>query len=59
MMIHWKDKNSCRVRVLLDTGCSTPLISKQLIEKLSLPCLPHEQEIALRNFTGELVPGAG
>jgi len=58
-MIHWKDKNSCRVCVLLDTGCSTPLISKQLIEKLSLPCLPYEQKIALRNFTGELVPGAG
>jgi len=58
MMIHW-DNQKYRARVLLDTGCSTPLISKQIVEKLTLPCQRHEQTIAIRNFTGELVPGAG
>jgi len=54
MMVHWKDQGKYLARVLLDTGCSTPLISKQLVKKLSLPCLQHEQERAIRNFTGEL-----
>jgi len=57
-MIHWKH-HKYRARVLLDTGCSTPLISKQIVEKMTLPCEPHKQNIAIRNFTGELVPGAG
>jgi len=59
MMVHWKDQGKYRARVLLDTGCPTPLISKQLFEKLSLPCLQHEQDRAIRNFTGDLVPEAG
>jgi len=59
MMLHWGNKDSCRVRVQLDTGCSTPLISNQLVEKISLPCIEHKQEIAIWNFTGELVPEAG
>jgi len=58
-MLHWGNKDSCQVRVLLDTGCSTPLISNQLVEKLSLSCVEYKQEIAIRNFTGELVPEAG
>jgi len=45
--------------VLLDTGYSIPLISKQLVEKLSLSRVLHEQELALWNFTSELVPEAG
>jgi len=58
MMIHWKH-HQYGARVLLDTGCSTPLISKQIVEKMTLPCERHKQNIAIRNFTGELVPGAG
>jgi len=59
MMLDCGNKDNCQVRVLLDTGCSTTLISNQLVEKLSLPCVEHKQEIAIRNFTGELVPEAG
>jgi len=36
-----------------------PLISKQTVGKLMLPCQQHEQQIGIRNFTGELVAGAG
>jgi hypothetical protein len=59
MMMHWGIENQYRVRVLLDTGCTTPLISKNLLEKKNIPCRLHEHGIAIRNFTGELVPGAG
>jgi len=59
MIIHGNSKKQHRIRVLLDTGCSTPLISDRLVEREHLPCRPHELGIAIRNFTGELVPGAG
>ena len=59
MMLDCGNKDNCQVRVLLDTGCSTTLISNQLVEKLSLSCVEYKQEIAIRNFTGELVPEAG
>jgi len=58
MTIHWKH-HKCRARVLLDTGCSTPLISKQIVEKMTLPCKRHKQNISISNLTGELVPGGG
>ena len=58
MMIHWKNQKYL-ARVLLDTGCSTPLISKQTVGKLRLPCQQHEQQIGIHNFTGELVARAG
>jgi len=58
-MIHWKDQGKYRAWILLDTGYSTPLISRQLVKKLSLPCVQHEQERAIRNFTSKLVWEAG
>jgi hypothetical protein len=59
MMIHWSNRDQHRVKVLLDTGCTTTLISKTLVKKKNIPCQLHENEIAIRNFTGELLPGAG
>jgi hypothetical protein len=59
MMLHRNGKNQCRVRVLLDTGCSTPLISNTLTDKQNIPCLKHEPCIDIRNFSGDTVAGAG
>jgi len=41
MMIHWKH-HKYQARVLLDTGCSKPLISKKIVEKMTLPCERHK-----------------
>jgi len=38
MIIHW-GTNEKTVRVLLDTGCTVPLISKGLVESLKLPMI--------------------
>jgi hypothetical protein len=59
MVLHWGTNSLTTVHVLLDTGCSTPLISKTLIQKWSIPILKHEHTIPLYNFTGEQVPRAG
>ena len=59
MAIHWHPDRRHYVRVLLDTGCTTPLINTGLAKRLGLPCLRRRQEVEIRNFTGELVKGAG
>jgi len=48
-----------RVRVLLDTGCSIPLINQRTVEKLGIPLQRHNLAIPIENFTGQLVEGAG
>jgi hypothetical protein len=58
MVIHWAN-NHHQVRALLDTGCSVPLISRELAGKLQLPLLKHEKAFAIENYTGEAVNGAG
>jgi hypothetical protein len=58
MVIHWADTQR-RVRVLLDTGCSVPLINQELCGQVKIALLRHEEEIPLRNFSGEIVAGAG
>jgi len=59
MVIHWGTTKQM-VRVLLDTGCSVPLISKQLVEAHDIPCRKRtEKAMILRNCSGEQVKGAG
>jgi hypothetical protein len=58
MMLHW-DKKQTTVHVLLDTGCSVPLISKTLTNDKNIPTLSHEKSIDIRNFSGNIVEGAG
>jgi hypothetical protein len=57
MIIHWAN-NQHHVRILLDTGCSVPLISRELAGKLQLPLLKHERPFAIENYTGQSVKGA-
>ena len=59
MVLHWHPNQRRVVRVLLDTGCTTPLIDTDLVARSDLRCLKHQQKIEIRNFTGELVQGAG
>ena len=59
MVIRWHPEHRHQVRVLLDSGCTTPLISTPLAERLKIPCLRRKEQVELRDFTGELVKGAG
>jgi len=47
------------VKVLLDTGCSIPLINQKTAEKLGLPLHQHNLAVPIENFTGQLIEGAG
>jgi hypothetical protein len=58
MGIHGADTPR-QVRVLLDTGCSVPLINQELCGLMKIALLRHEEKISLRNFAGEIVAGAG
>jgi hypothetical protein len=59
MVLHWGTQSKCTIHALLDTGCSTPLISKKLVKEKTLPVIQRKNPVALYNFTGELVTGAG
>ena len=58
MVVHW-NKKQATIHALLDMGCSTALISKSFVDKMGIPCLPHQTDIVIWNFTGDIVPGAG
>jgi transposase InsO family protein len=58
MVIHW-DQRKTTIYVLLDTGCTTPLISNTFVDKTNVPCLRHEHGVVIRNFSGDIVQGAG
>jgi len=47
------------VTVLLDTGCSVPLISERTARRLQLLLLKHKKQRLIENFTGQAVKGAG
>ena len=58
MMLLWDNKKTT-VHVLLDTGCSVPLISKKFTSEKAIPTLSHKNSIDIRNFSGDIVKGAG
>jgi len=58
MVLH-TEKGRHKVEVLLDTGCSIPLINQQTVEKLGIPVKGHKNPRVVENFTGETVKGAG
>jgi hypothetical protein len=58
MMLHWNKKQTT-VHILLDTGCSVPLISKNLTNDRTIPTLSHEKGIDIGNFSGNIVKGVG
>ena len=58
-MVLKKEGQDHRVRFLLDTGCSIPLIFQRTVEKLGIPLLRHNSVIPIENFTGQAIEGAG
>jgi len=48
-----------RVRVLLNTGCSVPLVNKETAWRLQIPMLKHDSTICIENYTGQQVEEAG
>jgi len=47
------------VRILLDTGCSIPLLNQKTAKKLGIVLRQHNPVIPIENFTGQTVEGAG
>jgi len=47
------------VTVLLDSGCTTPIISATLVAKLCMRCYRHDKPLQIRAFDGTIVQGAG
>jgi len=58
MIISWGPTQHT-VRVLLDTGCSVPLISTRITEQLDIPRIRRREAAPLLNCSGEEVKGAG
>jgi len=58
MILH-QGQDHRTVTVLLDTGCSVPLISERTAKRLQLRLFKHEERRLIENFTGETVKGAG
>jgi len=58
MLLH-VEQGKHRVRVLLDTGCSVPLVNKETAQKLQIPMLKHDSAIRIQNYTGQHVEEAG
>ena len=58
MTLRW-GKEEKVVRVLLDTGCSVPLVSKTWAEQQEMPRERKERPTPIRNCSGEEVPGSG
>jgi hypothetical protein len=61
MIIEWTDHGSHRLtlRTLLDTGCTTPLLSQACADRFRIPRVVRDKRVELRNFAGEVVKGAG
>src|SRR5258705_8700701 len=59
MMLGYGDKLKTPVRVLLDTGCDTPLIKSSLIDRLDIRCYLHDIPRKIKNANGEIIQGAG
>jgi len=58
MLLHVEQKRD-RVQVLLDTGCSVPLVNQETAQRLQVPILKHDPAIRIENYTGQHVEKAG
>jgi len=58
MLLH-VEQGKHQVRVLLDTGCSIPLVNKETARRLQIPMLKHDATIRIENYTGQQVEEAG
>ncbi|KAF8241181.1 hypothetical protein K440DRAFT_575307 [Wilcoxina mikolae CBS 423.85] len=59
MFALFKEKKNIVVRVHLDTGCDTPMMSKQWAETNGVPLVTRTEPNSVENFNSEIVEGAG
>jgi len=57
MILHWGNQKKL-VKVLLDTGCSVPLVSQWLAREEDLPWSKREEPAPLRSCSGDVIPGS-
>ena len=58
MILHQGGKQH-KIKVLLDTGCSVPLINQETAVPLKIPLQEHQETRVIKNFEGKQVKGAG
>jgi hypothetical protein len=59
MFASFEDKKNVLVRVFLDTGYDTPMMSKRWAETNGVPLVTRTEPKSVENFNGEIVQGAG
>jgi len=59
MFASFRDEKNVPVRVLLDTGCDTPMMSKQWADSHCVPLVTETEPKIVESFNGERVEGAG
>jgi hypothetical protein len=59
MFACFRDKKNVPVRVFLDTGCDTPIISNQWVDSHGVPLVTQMEPKIVENFNGERVEEAG
>jgi hypothetical protein len=59
MVLKWSKGKQRKVRVLLDTGSTAALLSKDLARDLRMPTIKRHKPLEIRNFNNEVVKGAG
>jgi len=57
MVLH-QGKSTHPVRVLLDTGCSIPLINQETVTRLRIPLRKYKEQRIIENYEGKAVQGA-
>lgn len=59
MMVLKEGEMNYRIQVLLDTGCSIPLINQKTVKRLGILTKQLDTAIPIENFTGQTVEVAG
>ena len=60
MRLSWKDHKGIKVRVMLDPGANTPIISQDVIDAFpDIPIVKRDTAAPVQGFSGEVVPTAG
>jgi len=59
MILEDGTKHGTVMNVLLDTGCTTPLIDSKFAKRIGIPCFIHQESLDFKGFNGQTVEGAG
>jgi len=59
MILEDETKHGTPMHVLLDTGCTTPLIDSKFAKRIGIPCFIHQESLDFKGFNGQTVEGAG